>query len=91
MIATIIKLITALPKLQALVELFIVEYTKACIAKMKKENRDAIEKSLKEHSQIPIEEAFGSENAGKVVAQPGSYISDVPPPNVVHGSDKKAN
>ena len=91
MILTIIKLITALPKLQALVELFIVEYTKICISNMKKENRDAIEKSLKEHSQIPIEEAFGSENAGKVIDQPGSYISDMPPPNVMRGSDKKTN
>lgn len=78
MILSIIKLITALPKLQALVELFIVEYTKICISKMKKENKDAIEKAIKEHSQIELEKLIGSHQAGKLSGDDGSVIIDNP-------------
>lgn len=71
-------MITALPKLQALVELFIVEYTKACISKMKKENRDAIDKAIKEHSQIDLEKLIGSSQAGKPSGDDGAVIVDDP-------------
>lgn len=82
MIATIIKLITALPKLQALVELFIVEYNNYIKKKFLSDNIDAINESKNKNDQRPIEHQMGSRLEGKPSGEAGTTIDDSLPPNI---------
>lgn len=82
MILSIIKLITALPKLQALVELFIAQYISIKRANFSKGNQDAISKAIYEHDQRGIEHQMGSNVEGKPSGEAGTTIDDSLPPNI---------
>lgn len=82
MILSIIKLITALPKLQAMVEFFIAEYIKAERKKFLAGNDDAISKAIYEHDQRGIEHQMGSKLEGKPSGEANTTIDDSLPPNL---------
>lgn len=85
-IATAIGLLTALfkaiPVLKEWFDDLITAYVNHSIDTMRKENREALGKALNGRDQRDLEKAIGSPTAGKPSGDPGTIISDRPPPNV---------
>lgn len=85
-IASVIGFLTALfkafPFLKEWFDELLVAYVNHSIDTMKDENRKALGKALNGRDQRDLEKAIGSPTAGKPSGDPGTIISDRPPPNV---------
>lgn len=78
----IIAVIKAVPIIDKWIEQFCSLYISLKIESMKKENRDAIRKSLAECDQRELEKALGNPNAGEASNNPGTVIQPTKPPGV---------
>lgn len=81
-VAFLTSLFKALPVLKEWFEDLVVAYVNHSVDNMKKKNREALEKALNGRDQRDLEKAIGSPTAGKPSGDPGTIISDRPPPNV---------
>lgn len=81
-ISMVLGIIKAIPIVDGWFQELMVAYFDVSVGFMKKENRDAVQKSIVDHDQRPLETVIGSQTAGKPSGDAGTVIVDGPPPNV---------
>lgn len=79
-IAAIIVLLTSVSKAVPIVDKWVETFVAAYIAQkkqwIKKENHEAIKKSMETGDQRPVEEAMGSTRTGEISGIPGTSVVD---------------